>query len=89
MEKCSRSNSPAAYSTSTTAATRGTSSPIGLGSLCPSACETGPTGSNQRDLVLVVHRSGVDPLRMERVRMCCGVGTEVVSVLVLRVRCLV
>src|SRR3954449_11504745 len=30
MEKCSWSNSPAAYSTSTTAATRGTSSPIAL-----------------------------------------------------------
>jgi hypothetical protein len=52
MEKCSRSNSPAAYSTSTTAATRGTSSPIGLGSSCPSDCATGLTGSDQRDLVL-------------------------------------
>src|SRR3954462_8898288 len=56
MEKCSWSNSPAAYSTSTTAATRGTSSPIGPGSSCPSDCATGLTGSNQGDLVL--HHSG-------------------------------
>src|SRR4051794_29388485 len=54
MEKCSRSNSPAAYSTSTTAATRGTSSPIGPGSSCPSDCATGLTGSDHRDLVLCV-----------------------------------
>src|SRR3954452_19967994 len=52
MEKCSRSNSPAAYSTSTTAARRGTSSPIGPGSSCPSDCATGLTGSDQWDLVL-------------------------------------
>ena len=51
MEKCSRSNSPAAYSTSTTAAKRGTSSPISPGSSCPSDCATGLTGSDQRDLV--------------------------------------
>ena len=51
MEKCSRSNSPAAYSTSTTAARRGTSSPISLGSSCPSDCATGRIGSDQRDLV--------------------------------------
>src|SRR4051812_5692305 len=52
MEKCSWSNSPAADSTSITAARRGTSSPISPGSLCPSACVTGLTGSDQRDLVL-------------------------------------
>src|SRR4051795_5959023 len=52
MEKCSRSTSPAAYSTSTTAARRGTSSPIGPGSSCPSDCGTGLTGSDQWDLVL-------------------------------------
>src|SRR3954471_17987986 len=52
MEKCSWSNSPAAYSTSITAARRGTSSRISLGSSCPSDCETGLTGSDQRDLVL-------------------------------------
>src|SRR3954470_14222413 len=52
MEKCSRSNSPAAYSTSITAARRGTSSPISPGSSCPSACATGLTGSDHRDLVL-------------------------------------
>src|SRR3954466_10717405 len=51
MEKCSRSNSPPAYSTSTTAARRGTSSPIGPGSSCPSDCATGLTGSDQWDLV--------------------------------------
>jgi hypothetical protein len=58
MEKCSWSNSPAAYSTSITAATRGTSSPIGLGSSCPSACATGLTGSDHRDVVLPLsHRA--------------------------------
>src|SRR3954447_11872564 len=51
MEKCSRRNSPAAYSTSITAARRGTSSRISLGSSCPSDWETGLTGSDQRDLV--------------------------------------
>src|SRR3954464_15459931 len=56
MEKCSRSNSPAAYSTSITAARRGTSSRISPGSLCPSACVTGLTGSDQRDLVLSAHK---------------------------------
>src|SRR3954453_19977262 len=65
MEKCSRSNSPAAYSTSTTAVRRGTSSPIGPGSSCPSDCATGLTGSDQWDLVLLVRewlrlRLGVD-----------------------------
>src|SRR3954462_12575921 len=53
MEKCSRSNSSAAYSTSITAAKRGTSSPISPGSSCPSTCATGLTGSDHRDLVLV------------------------------------
>src|SRR3954468_4736845 len=52
MEKCSRSNSSAAYSTSITAARRGTSSRISPGSSCPSDCETGLTGSDRRDLVL-------------------------------------
>ena len=47
MEKCSRSNSPAAYSTSITAATHGTSSRTSPGSSCPSACGTGLTGSDQ------------------------------------------
>src|SRR4051812_28897335 len=63
MEKCSWSNSPAAYSTSTTAATRGTSSPISLGSSCPSACGTGLTGSNQGDLVLsdISDQTLIDP----------------------------
>ena len=50
MEKCSWSNSPAAYSTSTTAAKRGTSSPISPGSSCPSDCATGRIGSDQWDL---------------------------------------
>src|SRR4051812_45571231 len=52
---------PGAYPTatsSTTAARRGTSSPIGPGSLCPSACGTGLTGSDQRDLVLFAQRNG-------------------------------
>src|SRR3954470_17360862 len=52
MEKCSRSNSSAAYSTSITAAKRGTSSPISPGSSCPSTCATGLTGSDHRDLVV-------------------------------------
>src|SRR3954447_3015699 len=61
--KVPRSNSPAAYSTSTTAATRGTSSPISLGSSCPSACGTGLTGSNQGDLVLsdISDQTLIDP----------------------------
>src|SRR4051794_22779391 len=59
MEKCSRSNSPAAYSTSTTAARRGTSSTIGPGSSCPSDCATGLTGSDQWDLVLADHTAQV------------------------------
>ena len=41
------------YATSsTTAARRGTSSRISLGSSCPSDCGTGLTGSDQRDLVV-------------------------------------
>ena len=52
MEKCSRSNSPAAYSTSITAAKRGKSSRISPGSSSPSACGIGLTGSDHRDLVL-------------------------------------
>src|SRR5215204_6423315 len=51
MEKCSHSNSPAAYSTSITVARRGTTSPTSLGSSCPSDCATGPTGPDQWDLV--------------------------------------
>src|SRR3954469_24024940 len=52
MEKCSRSNSPAAYSTSITAATRGTASSTSPGSSCPSASGTGPMHEDQRGLVL-------------------------------------
>src|SRR4051794_11946593 len=65
MEKCSRSNSPAAYSTSITAARRGTSSPIGPGSSCPLACATGLTGSDQRDLVLGVPATRVQTLSVQ------------------------
>src|SRR4051794_34651488 len=85
MEKCSRSNSPAVYSTSTTAATRGTSSPISLGSSCPSACGTGLTGSDQWDLVLRLLRSiGPQPRAgsglQDRPALClpdaCGLGSD-------------
>src|SRR3954447_24010273 len=69
MEKCSRSNSPAAYSTSTTAARRGTSSRIGPGSSCPSDCATGLTGSDHWDLVLVLQPGFARC-------SACGGGTE-------------
>src|SRR3954469_17163269 len=54
---CARTGSPTGSSpptatSSITAARRGTSSRISLGSSCPSDCETGLTGSDQRDLVL-------------------------------------
>ena len=69
-----------------------------MGEAMPEAASNGPLSGLRvleighfvaAPFCLVVHRSGLDPLRMERIRMCCGVGTEVVSVLVLRARCLV
>src|SRR5215203_4891179 len=45
------------------AATPGTSSSISPGASCPSACATGPTGSDQWDLVLDQHL----PFRADRV----------------------
>src|SRR3954469_1763301 len=68
MEKCSRSNSPAAYSTSITAAKRGTSSPISPGSSCPSACATGLTGSDHRDLVLYIHVAALHQIPVSAVQ---------------------
>src|SRR3954468_7019484 len=54
---CARTGSPTGSSpptatSSITAARRGTSSRISPGSSCPSDCETGLTGSDQRDLVV-------------------------------------
>src|SRR5204863_8423938 len=54
---CATTGSPIVYSGPTTTslstvATPGTNSSISLGPSCRSACATGPTGSDQRDLVL-------------------------------------
>src|SRR6266566_5908761 len=56
---CATTGSPIVSSGPTTTslstvATPGTNSSISLGPSCRSACATGPTGSDQRDLVLLV-----------------------------------
>src|SRR5947199_3607382 len=57
---CATTGSPIVSSGPTTTslstvATPGTNSSISLGPSCRSACATGPTGSDQRDSVLISH----------------------------------